>query len=399
MAINDYLPGLAGVPATKSNISYIDGEKGVLAYRGYPIETLAKHSGFEETACLLLGGELPDAQTLANFKADLSGHRALVPEIHTLLKTLPVQGHPMQVLQSVVAGLGIFYPDEVRETTNVKDYQDMKYAHAMSVKLIARVATIVALWQRVRTGNATLAPRTDLSFAENFLYMFSGREPQPVLAELLDKCLILHAEHTINASTFVAMVAGSTLTNPFGMLSAAIGTLSGPLHGGANQRVIEMLEEIGSPARARAWLDKKLDAKEIIWGMGHREYSVKDPRASILQKLVERFAMHRSGKPGNLFETALALEKATEARLGAKGVYPNVDFYSGILYAEMGIPPDQFTSLFAIARAPGWLAHWYEQLTHNRIIRPTQLYVGEALRDYVPIENRSSIAQMSSGAT
>ncbi len=388
MAMSDYLPGLAGVPATKSNISYIDGEKGVLAYRGYSIETLAEQSSFEETALLLLNGELPNAQELIQFKTELRDNRVIVPAVHDMLKKLPAHGHPMQMLQSVVAGLGMFYPGEVRETTNIKEYQDMGYVHAMSVKLIARIATLVALWQRIRTGQEPVAPRADLSFAENFLYMFSGKEPDPFLAGLLDKCLVLHAEHTINASTFVAMVAGSTLTNPCGVISAAIGTLYGPLHGGANQRVIEMLEEIGSPGKAKAWLDKKLDAKEIVWGMGHREYSVKDPRASILQALMGKLVAYKGGKLGNLFETALALEKAAEERLAAKGVYPNVDFYSGILYTEMGIPPDQFTSLFAIARAPGWLAHWHEQLTHNRIIRPTQLYVGEALRDYVPLKAR-----------
>jgi citrate synthase len=294
----------------------------------------------------------------------------------------------MQMLQTAVAALGLFYPEDVRSTTHIKDYQDLAYLHGMSVKLIARIPTLVAYWERIRTGREPPAPRADLAFAENLLYMFTGRVPDALHAQLMDACLILHAEHTINASTFAAMVAGSTLANPYGVIAAAIGTLAGPLHGGANQRVIEMLQEIGTPDRVKPWLDKKLSQKEIVWGMGHREYSVKDPRASILQKLMEKLAAAKGGAVSPLFETARALEAACAERLAAKGVYPNVDFYSGILYAEMGIPADQFTSIFAIARAAGWLAHWREQLIDNRIIRPTQLYVGEPLREYVPLADR-----------
>lgn len=388
MAINDYLPGLAGVPATKSNISFIDGEQGILAYCGYPIETLAAHSRYEETALLLLNGDLPSAQALARFEAELRAQRALPAAMQEFIRCLPAHGHPMQMLQTAVAALGLFYPEDVRSTTHIKDYQDLPYLHGMSVKLIARIPTLVAYWERIRTGREPLAPRADLAFAENLLYMFTGRVPDALHAQLMDACLILHAEHTINASTFAAMVAGSTLANPYGVIAAAIGTLAGPLHGGANQRVIEMLQEIGTPDRVKPWLDKKLSQKEIIWGMGHREYSVKDPRASILQKLMEKLADSKGGAVSPLFETARALEAACAERLAAKGVYPNVDFYSGILYAEMGIPTDQFTSIFAIARAAGWLAHWREQLIDNRIIRPTQLYVGEPLREYVPLNQR-----------
>jgi citrate synthase len=200
--------------------------------------------------------------------------------------------------------------------------------------------------------------------------------------------LVLHAEHTINASTFAALVAGSTLATPSAVISSAIGTLFGPLHGGANERVVEMLNDIGAPENARPWLEKRLAAKEKIWGMGHREYKVKDPRAIILQRLVERLAEYRKGKMSRLFDTAQALEEAAEARLAEKGVYPNVDYYSGILYSELGFPTDQFTSIFAVARSTGWLAHWREQLRYNRIFRPTQVYTGEALQPYVPISER-----------
>jgi citrate synthase len=203
----------------------------------------------------------------------------------------------------------------------------------------------------------------------------------------MDTCFVLHAEHTINASSFAAMVAGSTLAMPSYVIAAAIGTLAGPLHGGANERVIQMLEEIGKPENARAWLEKKLAAKETIWGMGHREYKVKDPRATLLQKLMKELAESRGGL-SPIFETALALEESCEESLAPKGIYPNVDYYSGILYREIGIPPDQFTSIFAISRTAGWLAHWREQVAENRIFRPTQVYTGEDTRAYIPISDR-----------
>jgi citrate synthase len=209
------------------------------------------------------------------------------------------------------------------------------------------------------------------------------------MAKIMDVCLILHAEHTINASTFSVLVTASTLASPYSVIAAAIGTLSGPLHGGANQRVLEMLEEIGSPDKVEAYIDKKLANKEIIWGMGHREYKTKDPRAKFLEKLVDQVLESKGGDVNPLLETAKEVERVSEDRLAHKGVYANVDFYSGILYHEMGIPADQFTAIFAVARAAGWLAHWREQLNDNRIFRPTQVYTGSPPRDYVPIELRN----------
>lgn len=385
--MNEYVPGLEGVPATKSNISFIDGEKGVLAYRGYPIEQLAEHSTFEETALLLLDGQLPVAAELAAFDAELRNNRRVKYNIAAIMKSLPATGHPMEMLQTAVASLGMFYPGSER-LTGPNAWQDLDYIHGMSVKIIARMATLVAMWEHIRNGYDPIAPRTDLTYAQNFLYMMNGREPDPLIAKMFDTCLVLHAEHTINASTFAALVAGSTLATPSAVVASAVGTLFGPLHGGANERVVEMLEEIGSPEKVKLWLDAKLAAKEKIWGMGHREYKVKDPRAVILQRLVEKLAEHRGGKMSRLFDTALALEEAASARLAEKGVYPNVDYYSGILYAEMGFPTDQFTSIFAVARAAGWLAHWREQLRYNRIFRPTQMYTGEGLRHYQPITDR-----------
>lgn len=385
--MSDYLPGLEGVPATKSNISFIDGERGILAYRGYPIESLAEYSTFEETALLLLDGRLPTAQELAQFDDQLRTNRRVKYNIREMMKSLPPDGHPMEMLQTAVASLGMFYPGTEGLTSSDAGH-NLDYVHSMTVKIIARMATLVAMWEHIRNGYDPVPSRTDLTYAENFLYMMSGKEPDPFHASIMDTCLVLHAEHTINASTFAALVAGSTLAAPNGVIAAAIGTLSGPLHGGANQRVVEMLQEIGAPGHAKAWVDKQLAVKAKIWGMGHREYKVKDPRAVILQKLVEKLAAYKGGNVSPLFETALKVEEVATERLAGKGVYPNVDFYSGVLYAEMGIPADQFTSIFAISRCAGWLAHWREQLADNRIFRPTQVYTGEKDREYVLLSAR-----------
>jgi len=385
--MSEYLPGLAGVPATKSNISAIDGEKGVLYYRGYPIEQLAKHSSFEETTLLLLDGELPNQADLSEFDEQLRENRQVKYHISELMKALPATGHPMDMLQTAVASLAMFYPGN-ECLTGKNACEDMNYIHNMTVKIIARMGSMVAMWQHLRSGYEPPAPREDLTYAQNFLYMLNRKEADPLLARIMDVCLILHAEHTINASTFSSLVTASTLASPYSVIAAAIGTLSGPLHGGANQRVLEMLNEIGSPEKAEAYVDKKLADKQVIWGMGHREYKTKDPRATILQGLVTQLMEARGGTVNPLMEIALAVEKVVEDRLAHKGVYPNVDFYSGILYHEMGIPGDQFTTIFAMSRSAGWLAHWREQLADNRIFRPTQMYIGSPERDYVSIEKR-----------
>ena len=386
--MSEYLPGLAGVPATKSNISDINGEKGVLYYRGYPIEQLAKQSSFEETTLLLLDGELPTSAALAEFDAQLRENRDIKYHINELMKNLPSTGHPMDMLQTAVSSLSMFYPGTECLTGGKDVCEDLNYIHNMTVKIIARMSSIVAMWQHLRNGYEPQAPREDLSHAANFLYMLNRKEADPLLVKIMDVCLILHAEHTINASTFSALVTGSTLPSPYSVIAAAIGTLSGPLHGGANQRVLEMLQEIGSPDKAEAYVDKKLANKQVIWGFGHREYKTKDPRATILQGLVSELMEARGGEVNPLMEIAVEVERVAEDRLAHKGVYANVDFYSGILYNEMGIPADQFTTIFAISRSAGWLAHWREQLTDNRIFRPTQVYNGHPPRDYMPLDKR-----------
>lgn len=386
--MNEYVPGLEGVPATKSNISSIDGEKGVLSYRGYPIEVLAERSTFEETALMLLDGQLPTAAALKEFDQQMRNNRRIKFRIRELMRQLPPSAHPMDMLQAMVSCLGMFYPGSDC-LTEAGTCADLNYVHNMSVKIMARVPTMVAMWEHIRNGYDPIEPRTDLTHAENFLWMLSGEEPDRYIARILDICLVLHAEHTINASTFAVLVAGSTLASPYGVVASGVATLSGPLHGGANQQVIKMLEEIGTPDRAEAYISAQLANKKKIWGFGHREYSTKDPRAIILEILMRKLVEYKSGGVGSLFEVALEVERVATERLAAKGIYPNVDFYSGVLYKEMGIAPDQFPSVFAMARCAGWLAHWKEQLSNNRIFRPTQVYTGELNRDYVPLERRA----------
>jgi len=368
----ELIPGLAGVPAAASKISDINGNEGKLYYRGYLIEDLAEHTTFEETTYLLLYGELPTAAQLAAFDARLRQHRRLKYKIIDVLKTLPETGHPMDALQAGVAAMGMFYP--------ARDVMDPKLQEESLIRLIAKVPTIVAAFHRVRHGDEAVQPRDDLNHASNFLYMLTGLEPDPVAAKTLDVCLVLHAEHSMNASTFAARVVGSTMADPFTVVSSAIGALSGPLHGGANEEVLVMLDEIGSLAKTDAYIDGKVERKEKIMGLGHRVYKAKDPRATIMQHLAEKLFGHLGIDAR--YEVAKRIETITFEKLAPKGIYPNVDFYSGILYSKLGIQPDLFTPIFAIARVSGWLAHWLEQLENNRIYRPDAVYTGHAPRAF-----------------
>ena len=375
---HDFMPGLAGVPAARSAVSDVDGQRGVLEYRGIRIEDLSARSTFLETASLLLFGRLPPKLELERFTSDIALHRRIKYLIIDLLKCLPEQGHPMDALQAAVAALGMFYPG--------RNVQDIDNNYWSAVRLIAKLPTIVAAYARLRRGDDHIPPRDDLNFCENFLYMLTDSVPQKVWSHTLDVCLILHAEHTMNASTFTGMVTGSTLADPYTVVASSIGALKGPLHGGANEAVVHMLREIGTPAQVRPYLKKKLQAKERIMGFGHRVYKVKDPRATILQGLCDRLFRECGASP--LYEVALEVERVAAELLRGKGVYPNVDFYSGIIYDKMGIEVEFFTPIFAIARVAGWLAHWFEQLQENKLFRPDQIYEGEHDRPYVPIEKR-----------
>lgn len=372
-------PGLEDVPVAESAISYIDGKRARLEYRGIAVEQLAKESCFEETAWLLLKGDLPTQKQLLDFDNELRVHRRLKYKLIDMIKCLPEQGHPMDALQSAVAALSMFYP-----ARNVADAQNNWVS---VVRILAKMPSIVAAYHRLRRGDDAIHPRDDLDYASNFYWMLFERLPSPAARRIMDACLVLHAEHTMNASTFSGRVTGSTLADPYTVVSAAIGTLTGPLHGGANEEVIAMLEEVGSPDNAKAWLEKAISSKRKIMGFGHRIYKVKDPRATVLQELAEHL-FAESSRPV-IYDTALAVEKAAVELLGPKGIYPNVDFYSGIIYTALGIPTDLFTPIFAIARAAGWLAHWMEQLKHNRIYRPEQIYIGKRDQPYVPMEKRT----------
>ena len=367
-------PGLEGVAVTRSSISDLDGEKGILSYRGYPIEDLAKNSTFEQTSYLLFHGELPNKDELETFSQRIRSQYATKPAIWGIMRMLPTEGRPMDMLQTAIASLGMHYPNA--ETSELAWQDNQTYVANMSTKILGRMGTLVAMWQSIRQRKDFVGPDETMSYAKNFLYMYHGETPNPDHVRIMDTCLTLHAEHTINASTLSAMVAGSTLATPSQVISSAIGTLAGPLHGGANQKVVPMLKEIGSPENARSWMIERMKQKKVVWGMGHREYSVKDPRATILEGMMKKIGI----KDAQVFETALALEEVCEEFLAPKGVFPNVDFYSGILYTELGFDSDQFTPLFAISRTAGWLAHWQEQIRQNRIFRPTQIYTGEKLR-------------------
>ena len=375
---HDFMPGLAGVPAAKSAISDVDGTRGILEYRGIRVEELCQHSSFLETSYLLLFGRLPNATELTQWVNDVTHHRRIKFRIVDLLKVMPEHGHPMDALQAAVAALGMFYPGR-----NVKDVANNYWS---AVRLIAKLPTIVAAWARLRRGDEYIPPRDDLAFSDNFLYMLTENVPHPLWSEVFDDCLILHAEHTMNASTFAGMVTASTLADPYTVVASSIGALKGPLHGGANEEVVMMLREIGTPAQAKAAVDARLQGKNKLMGFGHRVYKVKDPRATVLQDLCMRLFNVCGTSP--LYEVAVAVEQLAGEHLMDKGIYPNVDFYSGIIYDKMGIEVDLFTPLFAMARVSGWLAHWLEQLRENKLYRPDQIYSGEHNRHYVPIDRR-----------
>lgn len=378
MVVGEFKPGLEGVPATLSSISYVDGQKGLLEYRGISIEELAVKSSFLETSYLLIWGLLPTKEELEAFEHEIRYHRRIKYRIRDMMKCFPERGHPMDALQASAAALGLFY--------SRRALANPAYIREAVVRLLAKIPTMVAAFQQMRRGNDPVRPRDDLNYSANFLYMLNEQEPDPLLASIFDTCLTLHAEHTINASTFSAMVTASTLTDPYGVIASAVGTLAGPLHGGANEEVIDMLQQIGSVQNVRPFVEKCVANKDKIMGFGHRVYKVKDPRATILQRLAEQL-FENFGRD-DYYDIAVELEEVVEEKLGHKGIYANVDFYSGLVYRKMGIPIDLFTPVFAIARVAGWLAHWKEQLEANRIYRPTQIYTGSHGAPYIAIEDR-----------
>jgi citrate synthase len=367
--------GLEDVVAGTSELCFIDGREGRLVYCGYDIRDLAQHSTFEETVYLLYHKRLPNKAELTEFDARMKGARAVPTEVLNALKALPREIHPMAALRTAVSLLGNFDADA--EKTGRDAYFDT------AIKLTARIATVVAAWERIRQGREPVAPRPDLSHAANFLYMLQDTEPDPFHAHVFDVALILHADHELNASTFSGRVTTATLTDMYSAVTAAVGTLKGPLHGGANEQVMKMEQAIGQVERAEAWIKEALAQKQKVVGFGHRVYKTKDPRATILERLSEE-AGQRAGDT-RWFEMTRVIEQTV---LREKGLYPNVDLYSGPAYFVMGIPVDLFTPIFAVSRISGWTAHILEQLANNRIIRPRAEYTGPDKLPYLPLEQR-----------
>lgn len=368
--------GLEGVVAASTAISCIDGMNGRLFYRGIDIDELAERSSFEETTALLWYGKLPTRQQLESFEHKFIDNRQIPNELLALLMSTPKKTTPMEVLRTAVSALSAYDPDDLDNSLEANVQK--------SIRLTASLPTIVAAWDRIRNGQWPILPSTSLNHAANFLYMLTGKEPDPKAAEVLDTCLILHADHGLNASTFSARITASTLSDLHSAIVSAIGTLKGPLHGGANEQVMRTLLEIGEPDRVDHYIRGALNAKKKIMGFGHRVYKADDPRASWLRRLSGELA-ESSGtqKWYQMSERIRALVQENKA------LPVNVDFYSASVYYTLGIPIDLFTPIFAISRVAGWTAHVYEQYSDNRLIRPESEYIGPMDVQYVPIEERS----------
>ncbi len=376
----EYAKGLEGVIAAESEICQIDGEAGKLYYRGYSIEDLAQHSSFEETTYLLINEKLPSDQELADFSSRMRACRDLAPVIQNMIRDFPPAGSLMELLQSVISYLSSSVEHQIQHSATCNCRRTLHQ--------IAQMTTVLATYQRFKEGKSYVESRQDLSQGANFLYQLRGQEPPPEEGHILDTCLLLHAEHGFNASTFTARVVASTYSTCYCSISAAIGALAGFLHGGANERVMNMVDEIGSRENIGPWLDKTLSKHGKVMGMGHRVYKAKDPRATVMEKMLNDLSQKRGDL--ELYEFLKEIEEGFRARMAVKGkpIYPNVDFFSGAVYTMLGIPKYLFTPLFAAARSAGWLAHILEQRKDNRLFRPKALFVGPEPRPYVPLEER-----------
>jgi citrate synthase len=382
--------GLRGVVIADTRICEVDGANGRLIYRGYLVQDLAENATFEEVSFLLLYEKLPDKDELHEFKGQLAAQRALPPEIITAMKTRPKDALPMDVLQAVVPMLANHDPD-------IKD-QSQEAVLRMATSLIAKFGTVIAAWDRIRNGQEPVEPLPDLDHAANFLYMLSGEVPDDEVARYLDKALVLHAEHSFNASTFAAREVASTRAHVYAAVAAAVGSLSGDLHGGANARVMEMLFKIGSPEAVADYVNQEFDAGRVIFGLGHAVYDTDDPRAFIVAEMSK--AMEEKIGKTRWYETSALLEKTGKAEFKRRknsDIYVNVDFYSGSLYLSLGIPVDLFTPVFAIARISGWCAHVIEEqfagaAPKPMLYRPESEYVGDycgpEVCEFTPMDDR-----------
>lgn len=367
--------GLRGVVAGTSSICTVDGLEGKLIYRGINIHELAESASFEEVVYLLWHSKLPTRAELSTLQEELRANAALPAGVLELLRRFPMEAKPMDVLRTAVSALGMWDPDAGVNTPEA----NLRKA----TRLTAQIPTLITTFNHLRNGRDPVAPRSDLSLAGNFLYMLTGEEPRPVATRTFDVALILHADHEFNASTFSARVTIATLADMYSAITSAIGTLSGPLHGGANEAVFRMLEEVGSVDNVEPYIHAKLAAKQLVMGMGHAVYKTTDPRATHLKRMAQ--ALTAEAGQSVLFDMSTRIEDLV---LREKGLHANVDFYSASVYHVLGIPVDLFTPVFAVSRISGWTAHVLEQLADNRIIRPRAEYVGPVDQHYVPIDQR-----------
>jgi citrate synthase len=371
--------GLDNVYVKESRICFIDGEASKLFYRGYGIEELANHATFEETAYLLIYGWLPTASQLAKFTGNLESYRILEPGILEFIRELPAQSDPMDALRTAVSALGLYDPQPMTD--------DIAVRIDKGLRILAKVPTIITAFDRLRNRKDPVPPKGHLTHAAEFLYMLTGTEPDPYDAHVMDVALILHAEHEMNASTFACTVTASTLADMYSVMTSGIGTLRGPLHGGANEAALKTVLEVGDPSKADGYVVDALARKKRIMGFGHRVYKTWDPRYLILKKFAGELAVRKDQT--ELFDTAVAIETSARKHLEGTPIFPNVDSYSGIVFHMLGIPTDLFTPIFAMSRIAGWTAHAIEYLQANRLIRPKALYVGTTGLPYPPIESRS----------
>jgi len=385
-------PGFMSTASCRSNITYIDGDKGVLLYRGYPIEQLAESSDFLEVAYLILNGELPNPAQKKLFDTTVTQHTMVHEQLSRFFSGFRRDAHPMAVLVGVVGALSAFYHDAL----NINDPRDREIS---AFRLIAKLPTITAMTYKYSMGQPFMYPKNSLSYVENFLYMMFGTpceewKPNPVLTRAVERVLILHADHEQNASTSTVRLAGSTGANPFACIAAGIASLWGPAHGGANEAVLKMLAEIGDVSNIGSFIKrvKEKDGHAMLMGFGHRVYKNYDPRAKIIQKTCHEVLEELDLKDDKLFKLAIALEKVAleDDYFIQRKLYPNVDFYSGIVYKALGIPVSMFTAIFALARTTGWIAQWKELIgdQEQKIGRPRQLFVGAPKRDFVPMGKR-----------
>ncbi|MER3431082.1 MAG: citrate synthase [Blastocatellia bacterium] len=367
--------GLRGVVAAQSSIGDVNGEQGILIYQGYDIHDLAEHSTFEEVIYLLWNGRLPNRAELDEHIRKLRANYAIPDTVTSLMKQFPTDADPMDVLRTAVSALD-FYDKDGHKT-------DRESAMRVAVRLTGQIGTIAAAWDRIRSSKDVIPPNPELSIAENFLYMLRGEKPDADEARMFDVCLILHADHELNASTFTTRVVAGTLAGMYGAVTAGIAALAGPLHGGANTNVMKMLLEIGELENVERWVDSALAEKRKIMGIGHAVYKTEDPRATWLRK----FSRKMAEKTG-VFKWFEMSQRIEQIMLEKKGMFPNVDFYSASTYYLMGIPLDLYTPIFAVSRISGWTGHILEQYANNKLIRPRAEYVGPRGLKYVPIDQR-----------